>query len=388
MNLRRIIYIIFLLLVVILNYFVSIQPHVNYMAEFESVERFSEAMSDTLIVTSPSLNQLEELSKRYDITFKPYYLFNSDITMENSLSEARVYVFNDSNINDFSLNSSSLIIQENESTVYIGVDQIFAFENKVSIGDEISVQLQDLTVEGDVSHIYSSNYFDSQGTVFLNLETLESQGQSLNLNFFQGSFIDDSDAPNLKNELLNSYQPLGILQTRDEFDSDIAYQNYLDDFNSKDYSNRIYDFDELVLDLELDINSNSNIALFSLFTSGLMYIVMLLFPIIYVYVNDLKSDLKLFQEKGKSLKKIFNKYYFIETFSVIFFIISYLFLIAIYRGQTEEFVTYSFILENSWLILSSVLIITVLSIVITGYINLITTKRLNQLAKKKKSIQK
>ena len=208
-----------------------------------------EKTSVDFIVSAPSSEQVDELESLSHVDSVVPYVFRSvDVASNKKNIETNLVIIDNGDLLSSTVFSDDLLIdgirQQSDNPLYISDD--FATTAKLSVGDEVEISLNGTVVHFEVEGIYGSDHRNVGGTIItiLSEDVLDALGDSIR---YSGAYICSNDI-NETMEYLDDYQPLGDLRSRDEYDSDEAYQIYLDGRNTRD-SNAVFDKESFLRDI-------------------------------------------------------------------------------------------------------------------------------------------
>lgn len=188
-------------------------------------------------ITAPSQEQIQAIKSRDDIDHVTPYVFKTvDCNVTDKNIRSNLFILESVDDIKYTSFSDELLIKKDshkyENPLYISSD--FAANAKLSLGDTVSIALQEKPISFSIQAVFESDHRYVGGTIMALMQgdVVSAIGNDY---VISGAFIDSNDITTT-NEFLNDYVPLGDLRTRDEFDSDELYQIYLEERESTDFT--------------------------------------------------------------------------------------------------------------------------------------------------------
>lgn len=182
------------------------------------------------VIKNPSTAQIDEFSSNSSINkIVPYYqlVYTFKIANEDvEITLKSVENCNDLECTEFS--EARLVKSDDVSGNKIFIDYNLSKQYGLEIGDTIGSNVMQFVVAG-----YYQNY-NAYLAFVPNLNDIVSAELEC-----AGVYVDVKNEANFKETVVNNYKPLATLKDRESFSDDAAYQTYLDNFNSRDYSTYI-----------------------------------------------------------------------------------------------------------------------------------------------------
>ena len=209
--------------------------HINSIYEDTTYDYLLRGVSEEQIIDIKNHQSVKSVFK-YNIT-------GSDISLsnKNEINIEILSLYDDENIVDTEFSPERIIksVAAKEYEIYIGNDLVKKYN--VKLGETISI----LGLNFEVTRIY--DYTNLNKVYIPNFKTItESLGYNL---LFTSVYVVTNDVELFENIFLNPYVPRASQKKLDEFDSLEDYNNYLADYNSKDYSSYFdYKFDNYETD--------------------------------------------------------------------------------------------------------------------------------------------
>ena len=182
------------------------------------------------VIKNPSTAQIDEFSSNSSVNkIVPYYqlVYTFKIANEDvEITLKSVENCNDLECTEFS--EARLVKSDDVSGNKIFIDYNLSKQYGLEIGDTIGSNVMQFVVAG-----YYQNY-NAYLAFVPNLNDIVSAELEC-----AGVYVDVKNEANFKETVVNNYKPLATLKDRASFSDEAAYQAYLDNFNSRDYSSYI-----------------------------------------------------------------------------------------------------------------------------------------------------
>lgn len=224
------------------------RPSVN--AINESYNRCSLLMNSDMSfqIPSPSKNQLKALLKKGIISdYFSYYYTETKASVGKKSFDVVLLMSDTMNRIGFTMYSEKRIVSEGsegQSVNYAYIDQQFAKRTGVGIGDKVSISIAGKTVDLVVTRIYENNTEFDKSVILC-----EYTGKQKNIYesavshvSYSGAFVRSDNISAAQNSFQN-YIPEGKLRSRNEFDTDAAYNSFNNAIKDSDYSLEIVAYD-------------------------------------------------------------------------------------------------------------------------------------------------
>lgn len=275
------------------------------------------------IIPSPSKDQIIELKNNELINeIVPYYFTKTNITYNGKSFLTNVLFFDDLENLDLTPFSKKRCIENHSvNSDSILVDYTFLTNAQCKVEGNTSLTFNGETISFKVAGIYEENSLFDGGAVAIQYSAsvrnaiMKNRTKDLP---YSGAYISSSNNEQCKNYLYQNYKPLGLLKDRDEFNSDEAYEIYINGFNSTNYSNEIVTIQEFARDHYL-IAKGSKIKGFLALISG--YLLFFASSILVtLFIDSSKKEMLRIQQsikKGEN-KKWIKKYYLLPHYITAF----------------------------------------------------------------------
>lgn len=212
-------------------------------AEYNSKVSTYEKSDYDYVVYNPIDSQIPEIKNESSVkdVFE-YYLYDSTITLNSKEYETKaMFSTNTESLKISTFNSSRLISGEYNLSDGIYIDLIVAEKIGAKVGDQVNLSMsQGVSLGFTVKAVFETNTFYDNGTVFFAFSgNTKSSIDAKRTVALSGAMIQANDK-NSCFEYLKTYIPYGEMLTRDYFESDLEYNQYVSDFESADYSSKIF----------------------------------------------------------------------------------------------------------------------------------------------------
>lgn len=181
------------------------------------------------IIQAPSKEQVNEISNMGHVDkITPYYYRSVDVSAGRGNVSSHLFIVDDANDIQYTTLSDKLLekkaSQGSANKLYITDD--FAKNSGISVGDTIQLAIDGTDVTFSIAGIFKSDHRHVGGTLIaVKTDDVEKAMKSLR---YSGAFVASNNLTDSNNYFMNEYDPMGDMRSRDEFESDEAYQTYLD----------------------------------------------------------------------------------------------------------------------------------------------------------------
>lgn len=273
------------------------------------------------IIEAPSHEQVAEIQARPDIEkIVPYVYRSADIKGNKKSVNSNMYIIESTENLGYTVFSNSLKIKEKTSAVnnplYVSSD--LAKNAGLSLNDTLNIMVFGASIEFEITGIYKSDYRNVGGTA---IAIMQNDVKALcgDEYRYNGAYVSSNDV-NATKSYIEKYVGMGDIRSADEFDSDDAYQQYLENRKNKSSKESTIYISNFVKELERRYNSKLKRD----FIISIVFIVgAALFLLIDLYgkpnrytKNDVEKDMRnnftLEQEK-----KMYRRYIFSGSFLYI-----------------------------------------------------------------------
>lgn len=230
------------------------------------------------VITAPSKEQVSELQQQEGIDSVVPYIYRSvKYEHQGKKYESSLYIIEDAEDTQYTPFSNELLIagEISDELNSICISNEIADNSGVEVGDVISVNVQNQYIDFAVAGIYESDYRSVGGMMLaeLNGDLEQLIGSEYK---YSGAYLGSNNT-SMTDDYVEKYVPLGDLRTREEFDSDEAYDIYLKDRETSDYSKMIFYTENYLKEVE---KRNEGKAERQIIIAILLYLVSALIPVI------------------------------------------------------------------------------------------------------------
>ena len=296
-----------------------------FAREYEKInEKFNIAKTNvTHIIQTPSNEQIEEFKQCNDIDeIVPYYFCACKMKYSDKIFKADMFLIDTVEDLDKTLFSDELLKSSacNQGKDVVFIDKVLADKYGIASGDIVSLMCDDRTMECGVEAIYCSDGRHDAGMVMAEYSGAIKQFVDPDgILEYSGAYIC-SNNETATDITIKDYKPLGDLRTRDEFNSDELYQDYLKLRDEADSTQTTFFRSQYIKDLQMRyrVTSTKNIG-FAILAAVLEGVIGCLYFILHPgkYIkNDLLRDVRnnftIAQEK-----EMMNAYFLVSLFSLV-----------------------------------------------------------------------
>ena len=211
------------------------------------------------IIEAPSSDQITEINSRSDVDkVVPYIYRSADIKGNKKTVNSSLYIIESANDLGYTVFSDSLKLKETTSTVnnplYMSSD--LAKGTGLSLNDTVNITLSGTSIEFTISGIYKSDYRNVGGTAIAIMQNGVKSlcGEEYKYN---GAYVCSNDV-NSTQSYIEKYVGAGDIRSADEFDSEDAYQQYLENRKNKNSTESTIYVSSFIKELERRYNSKLN----------------------------------------------------------------------------------------------------------------------------------
>lgn len=298
------------------------------------------------LVPQPSDMQVDDFKNSSNFSkIVPYYMFKTELSNGNktySYNLILIESFDDMSFTPYT--TERALKKGNLGMNSIAIDYTLSKKLNLNMNDQIRLVLSATQyIDYEVDAIYEDNHTILDSAVVVLFDgaikdyILTTRGEN-NPITYQGAYLTAVNQT-LAWQELSDYQPLASLRTRDEFSSDLAYQNYLDLFNSTNYTTQIYNkVSEAQLDsleiqsLESSIKEQEVLIIFYI-----IGIFILLFILVFIVSF---TDLKYRKITLKMKKELFKMGSLTIAGSVVFVIV--IVIINLFYSYNQNYTNFTY----------------------------------------------
>lgn len=224
--------------VALVCFFAMLAPALNDNASYKEKACIYSDCTYDFIAPSPVKEQVEEMKAQPFIkSVYEYYLINSTVSFGRNSVRTKAMFSESDNLEITPFNNERLVCEKEGGELYITKSIAEYFE--ANTGDEVTVGIADKSITLKVGKIFLDDAEKEGKVIFTLTDSLKDEILTDKMSL-TGVYIEANDKTAVKN-YLKSYIPMGRLLTRDNFDSDLQYDSYVEDFMSRDYSSLIND---------------------------------------------------------------------------------------------------------------------------------------------------
>lgn len=195
------------------------------------------------IIQTPGMEQIAEIQSLNHIdAVTPYYFASCEADIDGKTVKAELYMIEDSTAFSNTLFSEQLLKSGSvpSSNDVIAVDTTIASKYGVSVGDLVTIKSGNGSVKCEIVAIYEADGRHDSGMMMAlyagELCTMLNSKADLK---YSGAYIKSSDLISTET-FLKSFVPTGDLRSRDEFNSDELYNEYLELRKDTDYTQTMF----------------------------------------------------------------------------------------------------------------------------------------------------
>ena len=303
------------------------------------------------IVPSPSKEQCADLGDLNHIDkVTPYYATKTNVEYEGRSISENIILFDSFDIlNCTPYSSTRCINRESDLTGKVLIDYEFYKISGLNLGQNLNIAIGSYSSIFKIGGIFETNSFFDKGAIALvmspEMKTTIDASRDTPLPY-SAAYIKSNNLEMTKNYLKTDYKPLGILKGREAFDTDEAYEIYLNGFYSANYFNEITVTSNLENDAAFKannyINNGKTMIIISFVVAGLLP---LLYEFIFSRIKTVKNRIHSLIKKGEAKNNI-RKFYLSN------YIIQFILCVCIFCGISALFVfnSASYFNFNTWVI--------------------------------------
>lgn len=290
------------------------------------------------IVNNPSDEQISQFSASDStVAVVPFYSVIANFDIDGKQIELEMLSVDDVSDIEYTQFSSLRVIESGEvqgNAVYI--DYMLAKNYDLSIGSTI--------VAGQTEYVVAAIYKATDMYVVFVPDLTDKYSTSID---YTGVYVAASDADAFYTEFLADYEPLGTLLGRESFSDDEAYQNYLNNFHSRDYSSyittKMSGYDAAVEEYENLVAEVNSQYVTGALISGAVILVCVLFSAIL----PLKKVKREVADGGKAV--VFGRYIFASVITAIVAAAAWCVGCVISSSSSMHYIAIGSVISASWL---------------------------------------
>lgn len=265
------------------------------------------------IIQAPSTEQVDEIRNLSHVDkIVPYYYRSVDVSTKKGKVSSSIFIVENADDISYTTLSESLLLEKgpgkSDNALYITND--FAKNVGLKAGDTINISIDGTEVNFTIEGIYKTDHRHVGGTLIaVKSDDVDNAMKSAR---YGGAFVACNNQSESGDYFVNEYEPQGDVRSRDEFDTDDAYQTYLETRDQSDTTKEAFVTENYVKELSRRNNGKlfrNMIILIALV--AVAYILLALIMIIrtnkYTKANvlkDIKDNFSIDQET-----RMYKKYF-------------------------------------------------------------------------------
>lgn len=265
------------------------------------------------IIQAPSAEQVTEISNLGHIDrIVPYYYRSVDASGKKGRVSSHLFVVENVDDIPYTTLSDALMMKKGSgngnNSLFVSDD--FAKSVGVKVGETIKISVDGTEVSFTIEGIYKSDHRHVGGTL-ITVKTTDIENAMKSARY-GGAFVASNNLSESGSYFANEYKPQGDIRSRDEFDTDDAYQTYLETRDQSDTTKEAFVTADYVKELSRR-NSGKLLRniIFAIVVAVVAYIIlafiMLVRTNIYTKTNvlrDIKDNFTIDQET-----RMYRKYF-------------------------------------------------------------------------------
>lgn len=187
------------------------------------------------IIQAPSMEQVVEINNLPHIDkIVPYYYRSVDVSLGKGKVSSHLFIVESAEDIPYTTLSDSLLLKKGSgnggNAIYVTDD--FAKSAGIKVGDTIKISIDGTEVTFRIEGVYKSDHRHVGGTLIaVKTADIENAMKSAR---YGGAFITSNNPSESGSYFANEYKPQGDIRSRDEFETDDAYQTYLETRDQSD----------------------------------------------------------------------------------------------------------------------------------------------------------
>lgn len=345
----------------IISIFAFMGTSIKQQAEANDILSIYEETDYDYIIKNPSDEQIASFSESLSIKkVVPYYqlVYIFEIAGEEiELTLKSIDNGQDLNFTEFS--KARLVEEKEVSGNKIYLDYNLSARYGLKIGNTIGSNAMQFVVAG-----FYKNY-DAQLAFVPNLKNIIQSSLSC-----AGVYVEVENNAEFNASVVQGYKPLATLKGRESFSDDAAYQAYLNDFNSRDYSAYIIEKNVGYAEAKESYDNKIAEAKLSYMIAGIIAGIIVLGGVISLSVFFLKKVKREVVDGAK--KAVLLRYTLGGIAAIIGVIATWLIGVACINGSQLHFITVVNVLSLGWTscvipIIGAIIGLIVNIIIVQGY---------------------
>lgn len=206
-------------------------------ANIEDRNKFNDTVNNNYIVYGLSEKQQEEFKTLEYIDYVySYYLYETNVSVKNNTYKNSIYIYSDADYSKTPF-ADSRLIENTQTNNKVYIDYYYASLYDLSLNSEITLYLDNNAYKLNVAGIYETNYLEDVHVMINYNDYTDILDKIFIKSKTNNSYIHTTNSTDFEAYLHENYIPEAFMLVRDDFDSDIDYQIYLESYKSKNYYN-------------------------------------------------------------------------------------------------------------------------------------------------------
>lgn len=199
--------------------------------------KFNDTVNTNYIVYGLSEKQQEEFETLEYIDYVySYYLYETNVSIKNNTYKNSIYIYSDSDCSKTPF-ADSRLIENTQTNNKVYIDYYYASLYDLSLNSEITLYLDNNAYKLNVAGIYETNYLEDVHVMINYNDYTDTLDKIFIKSRTNNSYIHTTNTIDFETYLHENYIPEAFMLVREDFDSDIDYQIYLESYKSKNYYN-------------------------------------------------------------------------------------------------------------------------------------------------------
>lgn len=296
-----------IVLVSLITMLAFVNPNMKKAAEKHVFDSMYQDTSIDFIVPSPSNEQISEEESNTNNGIKtvtPFFLTNMSYEAGSKKISSDIILFpNADKMDKTPYCSKRIIIGKTElSSGDVVVDQSFANNYGVSVGDKVSLAIKDLNLDFTITSVSEDNLLFDKGSIAVVLHSTDAQKLFSEGATYSAAYVEAENYSACLNYLMNEYKPYGRLKPAGDFSSEDTYNQHYESFMSADWSKEITNFASNYDSLKVKYaNYESSIQINRIIASALIGLVVFIYQLVVLGNPGLKKFIQIYLVKKNGL---------------------------------------------------------------------------------------
>lgn len=298
---------VLVVLVSLISILAFVNPNIKKASEKHVFDSMYQDTSIDFIVPSPSVGQIseEESNTKNGIkTVTPFFLTNMSYEVGSKMISSDIILFpNAEKIDKTPYCSKRIIIGKTElSSGDVVVDQSYANNYGVSVGDKVSLVIKDLNLDFTITSVSEDNLLFDKGSIAVVLHSTDAQKLISEGSVYSAAYVEAENYGICHNYLMNEYKPYGRLKSTSDFSSEDTYNQHYENFMSADWSKEITDFSSNYDSLKVKYaNYESSTQINRIIASALIGLTIFIYQLVVLGNPGLKKFIQIYLVKKNGL---------------------------------------------------------------------------------------